>query len=216
MNYTLWYERFFALSLREKVMVTLAGLFVVLYGGYVLVIEPAASARDQFIQRTLAQQAELDATADRLQNTRPADPNSSLRQRKADLQDQLQQLEKQLESQTSALIPAPAMKKVLQALLAESQQLKVIELSSIAPVRIQAVDAATPDMQQAAPGVYRHGIRLVLEGEYFQIRDYLQRLEALPWRFFWQAFDYQVLEHPRARLTLELGTLSTGKAFLGV
>ncbi|MDF2179143.1 type II secretion system protein GspM [Aliiglaciecola sp. CAU 1673] len=218
MNYAQLNDRLVALSLREKLMVIFAGAFIVLYGGYLLILEPASAAREQITQLTQSQKAELATTIERLQNLRPQDPDAGLQRRKAEILEQLNHLNLQLESQTSELIPAQAMKTVLQELLAQSDSLKVIELTSIAPVLLQPTGQEAEDNSEEEPevGVYRHGIKLVLEGEYFQIRDYLKRLESLRWRLYWQGFDYEVLEYPQARITLELGTLSTGKAFLGV
>ena len=64
--------------------------------------------------------------------------------------------------------------------------------------------------------LYKHGIKLVLKGEYFQLRDYLQQLEQLQWQFFWQEFNYQLLEYPNGELHIEMYSLSTKKEFIGV
>ena len=64
--------------------------------------------------------------------------------------------------------------------------------------------------------LYRHGIKLKFEGSYFQLRDYLQQMESLSWRFFWQDFDYRLVEYPSSELEVEIYSLSTKRAFLGV
>jgi len=46
--------------------------------------------------------------------------------------------------------------------------------------------------------LFRHGIRLQLEGGYFDVYQYLKALEALPRHFYWKGFDYRVVEHPKA------------------
>ncbi|MCO4322480.1 hypothetical protein [Aliidiomarina quisquiliarum] len=40
----------------------------------------------------------------------------------------------------------------------------------------------------------------------------LEALSALPLAFYWQGLDYQVMEHPKAHITLELFTLSYSAA----
>jgi MSHA biogenesis protein MshJ len=65
-------------------------------------------------------------------------------------------------------------------------------------------------------GLYRHGIRLKLRGNYFQLRNYLTQLEGLSWTFFWQQFHYQLLEHPKSELEIEIYSLSTKREFIGV
>ena len=65
-------------------------------------------------------------------------------------------------------------------------------------------------------GLYQHTIRVTLNGEYFQLRDYLKRLEDTSWLFYWQQFNYRLIEYPLSELRLEIYTLSTEKEFVGV
>ena len=41
-------------------------------------------------------------------------------------------------------------------------------------------------------------------------------LEALPWHLFWDRLEYRVIEHPRARVGIEVYTLSTREGSLRV
>jgi MSHA biogenesis protein MshJ len=45
---------------------------------------------------------------------------------------------------------------------------------------------------------------------------YLQALEKLPWRFFWDSVSYQVMEYPDSVVRLELHTLSLSEDWIGV
>ena len=53
----------------------------------------------------------------------------------------------------------------------------------------------------------RYELRLELEGSYLGTLRYLRALEALPWKFFWESVDYEVIEYPLARVTLQIYTL---------
>lgn len=59
--------------------------------------------------------------------------------------------------------------------------------------------------------VFKHTVVIRLEGGYFDMVDYLSALENLPWKFYWSELDYHVVEYPKAIVTLEVYTLSTGK-----
>ena len=72
------------------------------------------------------------------------------------------------------------------------------------------------DENQQALGLYRHGIKIKLKGNYFALRDYLVQLEGLSWQFFWQSFQYKLLEHPNSELEIEIYSLSTKRVFIGV
>ena len=69
---------------------------------------------------------------------------------------------------------------------------------------------------QNASNLYRHGVAITIEGRYFDIQQFLQNVEQLGWRFYWKKFHYTVSDYPTASVELELYTLSTSKAFLGV
>ena len=65
-------------------------------------------------------------------------------------------------------------------------------------------------------GLYQHTIRMTLNGEYFQLRDYLKHLENSTWLFYWQQFNYRLIEYPVSELRIEIYTLSTEEEFVGV
>ena len=55
-----------------------------------------------------------------------------------------------------------------------------------------------------------------MEGRYFDIQAYLESIETLPWQFYWKKFSYRVIDYPMAEVEIELYTLSTSPAFMGV
>ena len=46
-----------------------------------------------------------------------------------------------------------------------------------------------------------------MKGGYFAIQDYLQRLEQLSWRLYWDSFDYSVTHYPEGVVTISFYTL---------
>jgi MSHA biogenesis protein MshJ len=103
---------------------------------------------------------------------------------------------------------------MLENVLVGSKGLKLIELQSITPISISL--GQSQEGEEPIAGLYRHGVTLVFEGSYFDIQRYLEKLESLPWQFYWKKFDYLVGEYPTASVELEIYTLSTNKAFIGV
>ncbi len=78
-------------------------------------------------------------------------------------------------------------------------------------------DNAVPEANIEKPlGLYQHTIRMTLHGEYFKLRDYLLKLEGTSWLFYWQQFNYRLIEHPESELRIEIYTLSSEKEFVGV
>ena len=56
--------------------------------------------------------------------------------------------------------------------------------------------------------IYKQYVSLQLKGNYFQILNYLKRLEATRWRFYWEALFYQVSGHPDALVEIRVYSLS--------
>ena len=73
-----------------------------------------------------------------------------------------------------------------------------------------------PTGEQLGLNLYKHGIKIKLSGKYFQLRNYLQQLEQLSWKFFWQDFLFEVKEYPRSEVEITIYSLGLNKEFIGV
>jgi len=62
--------------------------------------------------------------------------------------------------------------------------------------------------------LYRHGLRITMTGAFFDIQAYLDSIEQLPKKFYWEVFDYQMQEYPTAEVVMEIYTLSINKEFI--
>lgn len=224
------HQRFLTLSQRERVLTLLAIAVVIIFAGYVLFIEPITDKNTQIRQDIAAKTTQLQAQQRqlrRLQEELKADPDQLLAARSTRLTAQLDKLDHKFATELRDLVPARQMPMMLKTVLARAKGLRLIEMKSIPPVDILfATEQAEPHNQlstssqqssaQEAAKLYQHGVLLVLEGDYFAVQNYLSALESLDWRFYWQRFDYRVQNHPNARVEIELFTLSTNKAFIGV
>jgi MSHA biogenesis protein MshJ len=91
----------------------------------------------------------------------------------------------------------------------------VKSLAAPAAVTAIASDKKTPE-PVAATGPYVHSLELVVEGSYMDVMRYLQSVEALPWRFYWQVLELKTAEYPVNRVRVRLNTISMDKEWLGV
>ncbi|PKH05153.1 glucose-6-phosphate isomerase [Moritella sp. Urea-trap-13] len=62
--------------------------------------------------------------------------------------------------------------------------------------------------------LYRHGLRITMTGAFFDIQAYLDSIEQLPKKFYWEVFDYQMQTYPTAEVVMEIYTLSINKEFI--
>jgi len=166
-----------------------------------------------------------------LQARAAVDPDQALRQALRAAQALRDHQLENLDRETAALIDPQRMQQVLQDLLQRRPGLRLLALESFsAPLELPAA-AGQPaaaageqgNKEAAAPVLYRHGMRLTLEGSYFELRDYLRGIEAQSLaaggrRLFWERLDYQVGEAGpgQAKITLELYTLSREAGWVGV
>lgn len=66
------------------------------------------------------------------------------------------------------------------------------------------------------PEIFKHGVRIVFEGDYFKTLAYLRALEAMPWRLYWDNVEYFVTDYPKARVAITVHTLSLHEGWIGV
>lgn len=204
-----WADKIAALSQRERVLILLTGLVLVCAGAIYGWLDGAALRLEQ--DRVALTTAQRDLEIMDLENlgkqARLArDPDQNVREQLARVEGELGKLDAELKAQTVDLIPAHEMPEVLEALLSRSTNLHMLALTSLAPEPLMAGEQGI--------NLFKHGIRLKLEGGYFDVYQYLKALEALPRHFYWKQFDYRVEAYPKAVVEMEIYTLSTSKEFI--
>tara|TARA_R110002153_G_scaffold27084_4_gene84258 strand:- start:9604 stop:10275 length:672 start_codon:yes stop_codon:yes gene_type:complete len=210
-------SKFLEVTLREQLLILICGLVVLILLMYTFLLEPILDNSVKLQQNSNSAEKEISIMLDQvaiLSDKLKTDPNGPVLERIVLLKRQIQDLVEQLAAQTNKLVPANKMAGMLESVLVGSKGLKLIELQSIAPTPILL--ERHEEGEELKDGLYRHGVTLIFEGSYFDIQQYLEKLEALPWKFYWKKFDYLVGDYPKASVELEIYTFSTNKAFIGV
>lgn len=209
-------DRYDQLSLRERIIVLIAALLLIALVWDSVFMGPLERQRKGHLQQIEALRSEVAGLEQSIETLvaqgaeHPAQGGPST----ADaLAAEIKELDRRLVGATSGLIEPKEMSHVLEQVLARAQHLKLHAMRSLPP---QAV--AAPEAQPGAPAaqIYKHGVELELTGGYLDTLYFLQALEALPWRFFWDRIEYTVEEHPRGRVKLRLYTLGLEEAWIGV
>ena len=168
----------------------------------------------------LSQQAAQVGLAD-LQAKLAADPNAPYRSALLTAQASGEQLIGEIDHDTAGLLPPAKMRAVLQELLRAQPKLRLLALQSFSEPLQLATDEAdkTPAVAAKAPvTLYRHGLKISLQGGYFDLLLYLQAIQASGWKLHWDSLDYQVgSDGPaQAKINLVLYTLSREAGWIGV
>lgn len=99
--------------------------------------------------------------------------------------------------------------KVLYDLLVSNSKLSLLQLKNIAP---KAISLPQANINNA----FEHGIIIKFSGDYFSTMQYLQALEKLKWKLFWDQLEYKVIQYPLAEITLQIHTISAESDWINV
>ncbi len=143
-------------------------------------------------------------------------PNAVLRRDKERLEKALRAIDTRVAGLTAELIPPREMAAVLEKVLRQDTRLRLIKVTNLPAVELTAAALAGEASSDPGGVLYRHGVELQLEGDFFATLGYLQALEALPWQILWGSLTYEVGTFPGAAITLRLNTLSTNAGWIGV
>ncbi len=153
-----------------------------------------------------------------------------------DLADKINTLKQQMAQRNQGLnaliteeVSGQQMLRLLDQLLSKSQGLMLVKLEKVPPDMMLGLSvastaasapAAASSVAAAQPlpsiSANKHALRITLRGNYFDLLDYLERVEQLPYKINWVNLDYTVEHHPTALMTLTLYTLGDTKSWLAI
>jgi MSHA biogenesis protein MshJ len=151
-----------------------------------------------------------------IQGTYTSDPNTFVLSRQRELRDEAENATNRLNQLYGDLISPQQMSQVLTTILHSETRLSLLSLEN-SPSEALISTAATPEADPG-PGiqVFKHGFRMVFEGNFIETVYYLRSLEALDGNFFWENLNFRVTEYPNAEVSLDIYTLSTEQGWIGV
>lgn len=222
---------FAARPFREKLMLAAMAIGLVFFAIDLIAIQPITDDRnrveigtDRTRQNQLMKEQELAAlsSGDMSAEERRIFEETEL------VRTQISEIEKRMSEEIEGLVPPQAIVAVLEELLEETPGLRLIRLESEPPHQIGSkdpVDAANgtgvtasndPQLNAGIEQLYRHGVRIEIEGDFPSTLDYLQRVEQSEWHLMWDALDYRVESYPTAIITIDFHTISQSEEWIGV
>lgn len=202
-----------ALSLRERAMVFLSMVAVLVFVWQMVLMDPLEARQARLLAEIDSIQKDVRTIDEQMQlliTTRTTDPDAENRRRLAELEAGIRAADEHIGGAVQGLIAPSEMARVLEDVLVRQTGLRLVSVDSLPA---EALLAAEPG---SGSGVYRHGLRLVLEGTFQGAIDYLQALEGLERALYWDAVSLETLDYPRARITVEVHTLGLTEAWIGV
>lgn len=124
------------------------------------------------------------------------------------LREQIRDLDDRISGITDILIPPDTMANLLRELLGNT---------NMTLVSFRALPSQPVAQEEAASGsLYRHRLDIELTGSFSALTQYLQTIEGLPWRLFWDELSVETRDYPILRIRLKVHTLSDQEAWLNV
>ncbi len=216
----------------ERFIIAIIGFGGLFYLFLIVINDPAkqeiASLDRQLttVQRRLIEQ---QTSAAELQLTGVEDPDSFVRERLASLIAEQSAVQGDIELLAGNLVSPNGMTQMLTGVLDSQEGLTLIRVENIAPSALtngltsagvaataRTGTGASTGLRSVGFQVFRHGLVLEFQGDYFSTLRYLMYLEAMDQSFFWDSFQFEQTLWPEARVRLELHTLSSEEGFIGV
>ena len=230
--------KFDALSVRERIMVFGASAALLIFMVVYLFVNPQLDKR-KALADTIAQRqqavAAIDAEMAQRMAAHAGDPNLQDRIRLERIRQEVQQMRQALQSTQNGLVAPERIVPMLQQLLKQQANLRLVSLATlpsgamgqgghVASKASASASAAAPAGQspadaepaQAPAVLYRHGVEIVLRGNYLDMVNYMDAVEAMPSHVFWGKLNMQVEQYPNATLSLTLYTLSLDEKWIAL
>lgn len=211
----------------ERFIIAGLGLGGLVYLFVVMLNDPAqqeiASLDGQLatVQRRLIEQ---QTSAAELQLSGVEDPDSFIRDRLTALIEEQSVVQSDIEALAGNLVSPNGMTQMLTGVLDSQEGLTLVKVENVAPEALTDGVAVAPEganaertaLRSIGFQVFRHGLILEFQGDYFSTLRYLLYLEEMEQSFFWDSFEFEQALWPEARIRLELHTLSSEEGFIGV
>ena len=229
--------KFDALSVRERIMVFGASAALLIFMVVYLFVNPQLAKR-KALADTIAQRqqavAAIDAEMAQRMAAHAGDPNLQDRIRLERIRQEVQQMRQALQSTQNGLVAPERIVPMLQQLLKQQANLRLVSLATLpsgamgqgghVASKAASASAAAPAGQspadaeaaQAPAVLYRHGVEIVLRGNYLDMVNYMDAVEAMPSHVFWGKLNMQVEQYPNATLSLTLYTLSLDEKWIAL
>jgi MSHA biogenesis protein MshJ len=203
-------KRLDAMSLRERVLVFLAAVAVLVLIADSALLEPILRRQKVNSQTNQQQQDEIRTMQAQLQayaQARTSEGANAKRQRLEKRKAELAALDRELSGKQGELVTPDRMARMLSEILKRNPEVDLVSLRSLPPTGLTQVPSV-------GAALYRHGIEITVSGTYFKVLSYLAELERNRAKIFWGDLDLQAGAYPRATLKITLYTLSPDKTWL--
>jgi MSHA biogenesis protein MshJ len=208
-------EKFNVLSIRERLLVGLTILGLIILFWWYFFASPIMSKIvsievDNLKITKVIDRAQL--SVDKIKARLKAGVHKKSKAKLARLKQELIKTEAQLKLKATELIDPEEMFQMMTRLIYKESKLKLLSLKR------RDVKPAIEERegQENTDGIYRHVLEVKFSGQYEDIFNYIESLEALEWKLIWEEIEVSNDEYPVVNVTVVISTLSMREEWVGV
>jgi len=208
-------DKFNALSLRERALISLVIIVVILLGWWHFYAEPTQQKAELQHEENNRIGAEVDASLAAIREIRgriDTGVHKEKEQKLVQLRQELHKAEERLRLKTVELIDPEDMFQLMRRLIYNESKLS---LQSLKRREVKPAIELAEDQQDEA-GIYRHVLEIKFSGKFVDILSYMQSLEDADWKLIWDEIELVSNDYPVVTVKLVISTLSTRKEWVGV
>jgi MSHA biogenesis protein MshJ len=123
----------------------------------------------------------------------------------------IQEMDTQYKRYNERYISQKDLSRLVHDMLKTTSGITLVDFSTIPQDRVEPVspkpNASSSTVPPKAVAMISQQYRLIIQGTYFPVMNYLKQLEDLRWNLYWDKFQYKVETYPKGIITLEFYTL---------
>jgi len=224
-RFAIWGERFEAFSLRERGLIAIGIIVVMFLFWDTALLSPQEIQQKNIVIEMYNTNQKTEAVTEKIREMSAALRGNQARHinaRMSELQTLLEKLKQQQKDLTIEFIQPVQMAGVLRDILHAENGLILTNLESLGvqPLfpREEGTKTENEKNHRHIPNtnIYKHGLRIVFEGDFFKTLRYLHALEEMPWNLYWDNVEYRVTQYPKASVSITVHTLSLHEGWIGV
>lgn len=204
MNYEWWtksYQKVQSLSVRERLLVQVVGLALIYLLIETLLLAP-------LYERISVQETTLHQTRYVYEISNKMLPDGSIPEQneEAKLRQEITSLTAELVNQQKDIyfgVKAKDMVLILSTIIGSGQDIDIISVEN-------ELAEAVPD----ASMVYQHPVKIQMTGDFHSMMGYLKTIEQLELPIVFNHLDYEVVTHPKSKMSITLHFLTQDKEFI--
>ena len=143
-------------------------------------------------------------------------PTAALIAQSKMLQEENGILNQKIREYVKTMVPPTQMDEMLNNIIQKATGLTVLSIENIEVKPLFESKNIDLNGKTAVFQVFKHGIKVELQGSFFDTVRFLKALEKQKLNVIWSSLDYAVIKYPKAKITLELNTLSLEEGWIGV